>query len=367
MTGGLDAERILMLGAESFDELPGGLNRYFAELMGSLAGRGLLVKGVVCGPDEPRLNIKGAGSFGRWLPLRLVAFKHAALKQGQGATLVDAHFALYSLPIFMTRLAGLPLVVHFQGPWAQESAAENHGILRIGAKKLAETAVYRRARHCIVLSTAFKRILIEDYRVPPWRISVIPPGVNLEQFSPGGKRASRDLLRIPQDTWVALAVRRLVPRTGVEVLLRAWAEFSRHTKTDSLLVIAGEGPQAAALKRLADELGISNHVRFVGRVAEDQLADYYRSANVSVVPSIGLEGFGLAALESLACGTPVIASDSGGLPEALGSMGEGLIVESNDAQALFKALQKAAEQPGALPGAAKCRTHAENFSWTGVA
>jgi glycosyltransferase involved in cell wall biosynthesis len=130
-----------------------------------------------------------------------------------------------------------------------------------------------------------------------------------------------------------------------------------------VLVIGGEGPERAALERRASDLRLGDTVRFTGRLDDGALVDLYRAADVSVVPSVALEGFGLVVLEALACGTPVLASDVGGLAEALAGLDPTLIVPTAQPAALAERLTRALEEPSSLPDAQRCRSYAETFSW----
>jgi glycosyltransferase involved in cell wall biosynthesis len=334
--------RTALLGLESFPEHAGGANRYVHDLLEHSPAAGIDIRGVVAArPDDPLLR-------------RLLRFKAAAERAGRDADLVDAHFALYAcLPVVFGRLRAKPLVVHFHGPWADESAASGASRAGVAAKRLVERMVYRRASAAVTLSGAFKRILVERYGVLPWLIEVVPPGVDLERFRPGDAAAARAELGLGPGRRIVLTVRRLTPRTGVDVLLDA---FSR-AGGDALLVVAGEGPERERLEGLAHELGVAGSVRFLGGVSEEQLVALYRAADVTVVPSLSLEGFGLVVLESLACGTPVIGSDVGGLPEALAGLEPRCVVPAGDPDALAARL----ERP--LPDAHACRERAERFSW----
>src|SRR5205807_5699025 len=137
--------------------------------------------------------------------------------------------------------------------------------------------------------------------------------------------------------WVVAAVRRLVPRMGLDVLLDAWQALG----SPGVLAIGGDGPLRPELEARGDE-----SVRFLGRLSDDDLVALYSAADVTVVPSLALEGFGLVVLESLACGTPVVVSDAGGLPEAVAGLDASLVVPAGDAGVL------AARLRGLLPDAA---------------
>jgi glycosyltransferase involved in cell wall biosynthesis len=365
----LEPRRVLLLGDSWIGDRSGGLNRYLANLLEALGAIDVDAQAVVLGPavGAPPSVVPGGG-LRQPLPLRLWRFQRAARSCGRAATVVDAHFALNAVwPVAIGALRATPLVVHFQGPWARESlAAGEHRGWRIRAKKLVETAVYRRAACVVVLSSAFKRLLVEDYGVAPWVIEVVRPGVDLARFTPGSSTAARRSLGIGPDQRVALAVRRLIPRMGLDVLLEAWAELLP-TNPRALLVIVGEGPERERLESSAARLHISSSVRFLGQVDDRTLLSCYRAADISVVPTRALEGFGLIVLEALACGTPVIATDVDALPEVLGPLDPSLMVPAGEPHALARLLGRALAGTAALPDEDRCRGYAETFSWDRVA
>jgi len=120
------------------------------------------------------------------LPWRLFAFTAAARWAAVDANVLDTHFALYGLaPLFSRRVRRLPAVVHFQGPWADENVAPGRRLRAapvVAAGATRERAVYRRASRGVVLSSAFRRLLIERYRVSPWRVRIEAPGVDRDRF-----------------------------------------------------------------------------------------------------------------------------------------------------------------------------------------
>ena len=195
---------------------------------------------------------------------------------------IDLHFALPGLLlVYVGRLRRTPLVVHFHGPWAAESAAEGQARWVVAAKRLVERSVYRKAARFVVLSNAFKRTLVEDYRIPPWKIEVIAPGVDLAYFTPGDGQAMRQRLGLG-DERVVVTVRRLVPRMGHTVLLEAWSDVVRRHNVDTVrLFVVGEGPLRSELEREVDRHRLGNSVQFLGTVEPDVLRDLYRTAEVS--------------------------------------------------------------------------------------
>jgi glycosyltransferase involved in cell wall biosynthesis len=194
-------------------------------------------------------------------------------------------------------------------------------------------------------------------------VHVIPPGVDRERFTPGDRDVARRQLGWPSDVPVAFTVRRLVPRMGLDVLLRAWAAV---TPAEALLVIAGDGPERPALERLRAELGLADRVRLVGRIDDAALVSSYQAADVVVVPTVALEGFGLIAAEALACGTPVVASDTDGLRDALSALPADLLVPAGDVTALTRRLSDGFDGTRPLPDADACRAASERFAWPAI-
>jgi glycosyltransferase involved in cell wall biosynthesis len=336
---------------------PGGLNRYLRDLTSALHQAGAAPRILVLGPadESPVPGLDVVAREDASLPSRLAAFVKAAAAARE-VPVVDAHFALYAaVPVLVWPLRSIPLLVHFHGPWAAEA--------RAGGRPRGETlraalegAVYRRADRVVVLSEHFGRLVSDDYGVDPGRVRVIPPGVDLKRFTPD-RDGARGRLGMSPDRLVAFSARRLVPRMGLDVLVAAWRAAPPH----ALLVIAGEGAEATALRRAAEEAGLTDRVRLLGRVSETELVDWYRAADVVVLPSLALEGFGLAALEALACGTPVVVTDAGGLPEVVRELDPGVVVPAGNVEAL--AARLAAALSGDVPNGEACRTHAERFTW----
>ena len=291
---------------------------------------------------------------------------HRAASAHSGAVDVfDVHFALYgALPAFVGPLRRVPLVVHFQGPWASESRVGGASAVAAAAKRAIERALYRRAEALIVLSPAFGELLVRDYGVDAGRIHVIPPGVDLDVFRPSEPRSAREALGAYPATFVVVCARRLEYRMGIDVLLEAWRAIQEQVP-ECLLLIAGGGSRRDELAALANSLPRPDGIRLLGPVDDGTLVRLYQGATCSVVPSRALEGFGLVVLESLACGTPPIVTDAGGLSEGVRSLDPSLVVPNEDAAALATRLLAAAN--GQLPGRAACRAHAESFDWREVA
>lgn len=149
------------------------------------------------------------------------------------------------------------------------------------------------------------------------RVEIVPPGVDA-CFAPGDRPASRAHLGFvaPAGLLQIATVRRLVKRMGLDDLLRGLS-IARSFGVRAHLTIAGEGPERAALEDLVRTLGLESEVRFLGRVSDADLPHVYRAADLFVLPTRALEGFGMATLEAMACGVPVLATEVGATPELL--------------------------------------------------
>jgi glycosyltransferase involved in cell wall biosynthesis len=356
--------RVVHVGLETTSTRSGGLNRYFEDLVAAERRIGVDAVGVALSSSEATVDWLGvAGAPSQSLPRRLLGIDRAVRRAGR-VDLADLHFAgTAAFTAVLGALRGVPKVAHFQGPWAEESAVGGAGRVNVAVKRAVERRVYRRVDRFVVLSAAFGELLQRRYGVAPWSIDVLAPGVDLDRFAPGDRAAARRELGVDARR-VVLSVRRLVPRMGIEHLLGAWARLA--PSDGDLLAIVGDGPEAAPLAALAASLGVDATVRFCGRVDDADLVRWYRAADVTVVPSVALEGFGLVVLESAACGTPVVATDAGGLDEALATVGCGPAVAVGDETALAEALSVALadgrpEGPGAL------RDAAASHGWDAVA
>lgn len=362
-----------------FPEQAGGLNRYFQELLAALPDAGVSARALVVGErGDPGSGVSAVAPACSSLPRRLLAF-HRAIRATERPDVLVSHFALYAnAAVGLHDGSGrVPHVVHFHGPWAQEGAREGAGRLARSLKKVAERRAYRRADRFITLSRAFADVLTLAHGVDPTRVRVIPGGVDTARFHPGRGQDARSAARVrlgwPTERPIVFAVRRLVPRMGLDALLTAFARV-RVVHPRAFLVIAGKGPERERLEATAAAAGLlsgsepSAAVRFTGYLPDADLPDANRAADLAVVPTESLEGFGLITLEALASGTPVLVTPVGGLPEVVAPLDRRLVLEATGVAALAAGISAALHRPDWLPDRERCASYAaEGFAWPVIA
>ncbi len=280
-----------------------------------------------------------------------------------------SHHASVSGPL-VKQTRQLPHVVHFQGPWADEAEVEGAPWWKTTLQRRLERQVYRSADRIITLSEAFKRLVIERYGVRPELVQVVPGAIDVSAADPGGSRAAaRERLGWPTDRPILLTIRRLVKRVGVDVLLDAVGQLVHsQSKTDLLVLIGGTGPLENQLRERIEKLGLQQNVRLLGFVPDDQLSTAYRAADLSIVPTQALEGFGLVTLESLAAGTPALVTPVGSLPEVMTDLSSGLVLPGADARSICDGLRAFAEGSLQLPSEEACRQYVrERYDWSVIA
>lgn len=210
-----------------------------------------------------------------------------------------------------------------------------------------------------------KRDILKTFRIPEDKIRVIPLGVG-EQYRPvKGKKFFRDFrerLGIPMP--YVLYVGNIMPHKGIPVLLEAFKQIVSPADLD-LVIVGGSLLQDPALRQRAADLEILSRVRNLGRLSDDDLVLAYNAAEVLVMPS-AYEGFGLPALEAMACNTPVIVSDAASLPEIVGSAA--MIFKAGDSTELAEALRTVLKEPSVRRDLSqKGRNHARTYTWARTA
>lgn len=200
----------------------------------------------------------------------------------------------------------------------------------------------KQADKIITVSNATKEYVL-SLGANPNKIKVLHNGVDLKRFKPLPlvKAEMRKKLGIPKDAKVVLTVRRLVYKNGVDTLIDA-ANLAVKKKPNLVFIIAGKGPDMASVQSQIEQLGLEKNIKLTGFVADQDLSLYYNTADLFVLPSKSGEGLPLVALEAMACGLPVIATNVGGINEIM-VKGFGKLVPANNPEALTDAILEFAD------------------------
>ena len=218
----------------------------------------------------------------------------------------------------------------------------------------------RLADQIIAVSDHTREQLRDLYRFDESKLQTVPPGIDTERFSetPGSHPG------VPDEGDSILVLSRLDPRKGIDKAIRAFAELDR---PDATLLIAGTGRLESSLKELATELGVREDVEFLGFVPDEELPELYSSVDLFVLPS-EYEGFGIVFMEAMACGTPVVGTDVGGIPTAVADGETGYLVPRDGVDELADRMVYLLSEPGRYDAmATKSREWADDHAWGEIA
>ncbi|HTR68821.1 MAG TPA: D-inositol-3-phosphate glycosyltransferase [Mycobacteriales bacterium] len=337
----------------------GGLNVYVTEVTKRLAQRGIAVDIFTraTGSDVPptvelvpgvTVRHITAGPYEGLdkndLPAQLCAFTSGVMREEAAHErgwfdLIHSHYWLSGQVGWLAKERwGVPLVhsMHTMAKVKNASLADGDAPEPL-AREIGEAQVVAAADRLLASTSEESRQLVDLYDADPTRVATVAPGVDLEVFTPGGRERARARLGFAADAAVLLFVGRIQPLKAPDVVLRAAAELLRldPAMRERLVVAVVGGPSGSGLTepehlhKLAGDLGIADLVRFDPPAPPAQLADYYRAADLTLVPSY-TESFGLVAVESQACGTPVVAARVGGLATAVADGGSGLLIDGHN-------------------------------------
>ena len=375
----------------------GGMNVYVVEVARRLAARGIevdiftratssLLDPVVQMADGVQVTNVHAGPFEGLtkdqLPGQLCVFAREVLRAEASKPLghYDVLHSHYWLSGQVGALArdrwGVPLVhsMHTMAKVKNEALAEGDtpepSVRVIGEEQVVEAA------DVLIANTDLEaKQLINLYDAEPARVEVVHPGVDTAVFRPQDQAAARAARGIPADALVLLFAGRIQPLKAPDVLLHATAELLRLRPVlrRRLVVPIVGGPSGSGLERptalanLADELRITDVVRFVPPVPQHELAGWYSAATLVAVPSYN-ESFGLVAVEAQAAGAPVVAAAVGGLTTVVRHGRSGLLVDSHDPLDWARALEPVVVDPAYRDRlAAGAIAQARHFSWDATA
>ena len=338
---------------------------------------GVLVRNVVAGPFE--------GLAKEDLPGQLCAMTRGVLRVE--ASHEPGYFDLLHSHYWLSGQVGSLAAERWQVPLVHSMhtmAKVKNSALAEGdepepnARVIGEEQVVELADRLVANTPAEALQLVDLYGADPAKVVSVYPGVDLDVFTPGPAGAAakaRAELGLAADSLVLLFVGRIQPLKAPDILLRAAARLvgEQPSLRERLVVVVVGGPSGSGLAHpthlaeLASELGIADLVRFEPPVAQSALVDWYRAADLAVVPSYN-ESFGLVALEAQACGTPVVAADVGGLRAAVADRRSGLLVASHDPWDWAYAMGDLVESPRLRAElSAGALRHAAGFGWPSTA
>jgi D-inositol-3-phosphate glycosyltransferase len=368
----------------------GGMNVYIVEVSRRLADRGIEVDVFTRATSSelppvvemaPGVTVRhvSAGPFEglgkEELPAQLCAFTSAVLREEAQHEpghydVVHSHYWLSGQVGWLARDRwSVPLIhtAHTLAKVKNEALADGDRP-EPRSRVIGEEQVVAEADRLVANTDEEARQLVRHYGADPARTLVIPPGVDLDRFRPGDRAGARRAIGAPDDALVLLFVGRIQPLKAPDVLLHAAARLVADDPVlrDKVRVHVVGAPSGSGLdapeqlQKLAGDLGIADLVHFFPPQPPDRLAEHYRAADVTVVPSHN-ESFGLVALEAQACGTPVVAAAVGGLRTAVRDGVSGVLVPGHDPADYAAAVRAVLVRRELLSAGA--RRHAARFSW----
>jgi len=243
------------------------------------------------------------------------------------------------------------------------------GFVQSRGHKKIEKYILKKSDEIVVLSKFTKEKISNIYKIHQDKIQVIPGGVDLNKFAPTiDKKIIRKRLNIPSNKIILFTVRNLVQRMGLENLIIAFNGLIKQN-AEINLVIGGEGILKTGLIALARSFAIEDHIHFVGFIPEDQLPSFYQMADLFVLPTRELEGFGLVTLEAMASGLPVVGTPVGGTREILGNFDSSFLFKGTDSDSMAELISEKYHLIKCNPQrwqeiSHRCRKFVEdNYSW----
>ncbi|WP_344814527.1 glycosyltransferase family 4 protein [Microlunatus aurantiacus] len=377
--------KVLMVTNAIAPDKLGGLERYVRELAAALVRKGHDVTtlskrtapdqaSAETGDDGVRLlrfttPAKSDPLFVAKYPLSVAsAVRRTVL--GADYDVLHGHYPISMLPVTTTRI---PYIYTFHAPVYKEVLGERQGEYRapgpvsgatVRAMKGIERRVLEHAEVVVTLSDFVASEMRANTRPGSTSWQKIPGGLQTDYFTP-----VRDAdTPVPVDRPLIVTARRLVERTGVELLVAAMAEVLR-THPTAQLVITGDGPRRAPIEKQLADLGIAESVHLLGRVSDSDLLAWYRTADLVVTPTLELEGFGLSTAEAMSCGTPVVVTPVGANTEVVAGLGPRFVARSTDPADIAATLKDVLGDPELLRqkrGEARDLVH-PRFGWDHVA
>jgi D-inositol-3-phosphate glycosyltransferase len=347
----------------------GGMNVYIRELSRRLGARGVAVDVFTRMQDRDVPQIVEFGENVRvihlpagpttsmdkydvveHLPDFLDGVAEFRLRSGRRYDIVHSHYWLSSpVAVSLSRQWRAPLVTMFHTLGRMKNRVSHEGSETESEERIAiERQTMLASDRIVAVSPADMEQMLDHYEAPESRLRVVPGGVDSTLFAPFPRDAARALLGLGNEPLV-LFVGRIQRLKGIDLLLGSFRRLLADWKVGPLprlMVVGGDSSsedgdpetvELSRMKRLASELGVADRVSFKGAVPHLELPRHYSAADIVVVPSL-YESFGLVALESMACGTPVVASAVGGLRGTVRHGKTGLLVKGRSEEQFASAM-----------------------------
>ena len=364
----------------------GGMNVYVRELSRAMGESGILVDIFTreheggCGVEEivPGVRVihlpggpqdAGIGELYSHLPNFLQEIHAFRYEEGHTYNVVHSHYWLSAwVGQRLSQSLDIPHVVTFH-TLALIKMQSRAGEAEPEQRSTVEREAMLTADRIIAFSDHERDAMARLYGADPAKVTLAPCGVDLTKFRPLDQREVRKRLGLDGEK-VLLYVGRVEPLKGLDLLVETAAQMEGGEENVRMMVVGGGGPgepETDRVRQLAKERQVDGLIDFVGRVDHDDLPLYYNAADVCVVPSY-YESFGLVALESMACGTPVVASRVGGLPTIVHHGHTGYLKSWRCPEAFANSVEMIISSSGLQESmGAAARRRAELMGWSNVA
>ncbi|MBV8695764.1 MAG: glycosyltransferase [Ktedonobacteraceae bacterium] len=382
----------------------GGQNVYVSEVSRNLAQRGYVVDvftrrdspatpevtsyvpgvrviNLSAGPLQPRPK----DELWPYMPAFRDALQHFIERDETHYDLVHGNFWMSGwVAVELRRRLAIPVVQIFHAMGKTKRLHQKRVDTSPGDRIQSELAVIQQADSIIAQCPHERFELVNDYGADPRKVALIPSAVNTNIFRPIARDEARQRIGLDTQQKVIVYVGRMLPRKDIRNVVRALAllvQQDERTQDASvspitLMIVGGESaqpdplatPEIGELQKLAAELGVTHHMRFIGNRQAAELCNYYSAADVAVTTP-WYEPFGLTPLEAMACGRPVIGSAVGGITYTIKDGETGLLVPPRDPAALAICLRQLLTQPALClqMGLAARRRVEQEFTWSMVA
>ncbi|EFO79233.1 glycosyl transferase group 1 [Oscillochloris trichoides DG-6] len=378
----------------------GGMNVYVRELARELGRRGIpvdiftrsqerhapTIEPLACGVRVINLHTGPAAPYEKdWVLTYLPEFvsRVRCFAEGEDLSydLIHSHYWLSGeAALRLRRSWGVPVLHMFHTLGAMKnSIARSHEETETSQRIAIERKLMHEANAVVAATSLDRAQMVWNYAANPERIRIVPCGVDLQRFQPQVQTEARTRLGLALDEEILLCVGRMEPLKGMDALIRALALLAQQEPAQRarrrVLLVGGETEDQPAawnseqrrLDTLRHQLGIADRVTFLGAQPQELLPDYFAAANVVAVPS-HYESFGMAALEALACGALVIASNVGGLALTIEDGHSGLFIPVDDHVALATQISRVLGDPELAQTLRNgARQRANEYGWPSIA